>query len=239
MNVTLQKTSLVDYPKKIAAVIFFIGCNLRCPWCHNHELATGEVKDVLSLDQALAHIRKRRAVLGGVVLSGGEPTLYTGLTDIIATVKAMGLPVKLDTNGVNPAALEAVLQEPPPDYIALDLKFAPDRYDGLLLHPAHEAGLASVGSALKQSAALIHESGVAHEFRTLALPNMDEADVDALAPLVDEAPWLFRVFKAGHCLDPRWNTFADSSVKDVEKLVRRARELGKNAEGGSFGGEGN
>ncbi|MDR0785762.1 MAG: anaerobic ribonucleoside-triphosphate reductase activating protein [Treponema sp.] len=242
MKVSLRKTSLVDYPRKIAAVVFFAGCNLRCPWCHNGELTTGRgEKDMVSLEQALAYIQKRRSVLGGVVLSGGEPTLYTELPDIMARVKDMGLTVKLDTNGVNPSALETLLRKVPPDYIALDLKFAPDRYDGLF-HPSQAASLASAGLALKRSAALIHDSGVAHEFRTLALPNVDETDIDALAPLVDEALWLFRAFKSGNCLDPLWNTLADSSAEDVEKLVKRARELGKkgkNAARGNFGGEGN
>ncbi|MDR0644885.1 MAG: anaerobic ribonucleoside-triphosphate reductase activating protein [Treponema sp.] len=246
MNVLLRKTSLVDYPEKIASVIFFAACNLRCPWCHNRELVLSCGEEVgrggwVSLDQALAHIRKRRSMLGGVVLSGGEPTLYTKLTELIVSIKDFGLPVKLDTNGMNPSVLETLLRKAPPDYIALDLKLAPDRY-AELFPPSHTAGAASaeqVGLALKQSAALIRDSVLTHEFRTLALPNVDETDIDALAPLVDEALWSFRAFSSGNCLDPIWNTFADSSMADVNKLVKRARELGKNAVGGNFGGEGN
>ncbi|MDR0410349.1 MAG: anaerobic ribonucleoside-triphosphate reductase activating protein [Treponema sp.] len=240
MEVMLRKTSFIDYPGEISSVIFFTGCNLRCPWCHNRELVIGgDEKGAVLLNQALAHIKKRRSVLGGVVLSGGEPTLYEELPHIIASIKDIGLPVKLDTNGMNPTALENLLQEAPPDYIALDLKCAPERYGELFKTSAAAACAGQTEIALKQSATLVRDSGIAHEFRTLALPNVDETDIEALAPLVDQAPWVFRAFKTGNCLDPLWDTFADSKVEDVEKLVKRAKELGKNAIGGNLGGEGN
>ncbi|MDR0636073.1 MAG: anaerobic ribonucleoside-triphosphate reductase activating protein [Treponema sp.] len=222
----LRKTSLVDYPGKVAAALFFRGCNLRCPWCQNRELAlTSNTpnKAFISPDQALRHIEKRRAVLGGVVLSGGEPTLYRGLPALITRIKALGLLVKLDTNGTTPYVLETLFsqRETTPDYIALDLKLAPARYTIL--------GAKNPTAQLTESVALIHAAGVDHEFRSLALPYgfFTDNDIEALAPLVDDAPWFFRRFQPGNCLDPAWDEFPAAQEKDSALLARKASQLGK------------
>lgn len=235
--VGFRKTSLIDYPGKVAAALFFPGCNLRCPWCHNRELALGIDRGggaeaqtggegYVDLEEALAHIRRRRAVLGGVALSGGEPLLRPDLPSIVARIKEEGLPVKLDTNGTLPDRLEALLSDPirKPDYIALDLKLAPSRY-GELGGPA-DPGLPE---KLARSAALVAASGIAHEYRSLALPGgaFTAADVAALAPLADSSPWYFSAFRPGNCLDERWNAFAESSCDDAARLAAEARKLGK------------
>ena len=124
------------------------------------------------------------------------------------------LPVKLDTNGMCPAMLEKLFcrKETSPDYIALDLKIAPERYVELL--PAtHRQGTKenafNPGEALIQSAALIRNSGITHEYRTLALPGgfISQTDMEALTPLANDAPWHIRPFRGGNCLDPAWNSF--------------------------------
>ena len=242
MKIVLRKTSLVDYPGLISSVFFFSGCNLRCPWCHNRDLILGnETKDFITLDDGLAHIRKRQPVLGGVVLSGGEPCLFNGLPDLITEIKRLSLKVKLDTNGMFPAMLENLLsrEETRPDYIALDLKLAPPRYSEILPESGRVSGLSNMfdpGGALLQSAALIRGSGLAHEYRTLALPGglVSEKDIEALASLADEAAWYFRPFRSGNCLDPAWdNPEWDSGetrkqLKTMsEALAAKARELGK------------
>jgi pyruvate formate lyase activating enzyme len=228
-RIVLRKTSLVDYPGKVAAVFFFPRCSLRCPWCHNRELVleTGG-EELTGIDEGLALIAKRRAVLGGVVLSGGEPAAREDLPELVALIKTRGLPVKLDTNGMHPLMLEKLFstKETRPDYIALDLKLAPSRYGELA--PAHSAG--SYGEKLKTSAVLIRDSGIAHEYRSLALPGefFGLADVEALASLVDDAPWYFRTFSAGNCLDPSWNTVEAPGVSVAEALASHARQMGKN-----------
>ncbi|MDR2537629.1 MAG: anaerobic ribonucleoside-triphosphate reductase activating protein [Treponema sp.] len=228
--VVFRKTSLVDYPGKVAAALFFRGCNLRCPWCQNRELAlASDTPDqtFISPDEALRHIEKRRAVLGGMVLSGGEPTLYHELPALIARIKALGLLVKLDTNGMAPHVLETLFgqRETTPDYIALDLKLAPVRYAVL--------GAKNPTARLKESAALIHAAGVDHEFRSLALPHgfFTDNDVEALAPLVDDAPWFFRLFQPGNCLDPTWDEFPAAQKEDGARLAQKAGQLGKRVGG--------
>jgi pyruvate formate lyase activating enzyme len=223
-TVILRKTSLVDYPGRICAVIFFPGCGLRCPWCQNRELVldagTEKTLPSLSLENALGHIGKRRSLLGGVVLSGGEPTLYSGLEDCVARIKALGLSVKLDTNGMSPQVLRRLLRNPSaaPDHIALDLKFAPERYGELL--PGPPAPDRFPGEALRESAALVRNSGLAHEFRSLVFPGgfFGPADIKALSPLAGKSPWRFRPFRPGDCLDPAWNSLPPPSAEDWERL---------------------
>ncbi|MDR0730961.1 MAG: radical SAM protein [Treponema sp.] len=230
--VSLRKTSLVDYPGKVSAVIFLPGCNLRCPWCQNRELvlpgassAAGGAAGLIPLDEALTLIQKRKNVLGGVVVSGGEPCLFPGLAGLAAELKNFGLPYKLDTNGLFPLVLRKLLENPAarPGYIAMDLKLAPGRYGELLPGPRNSA--LDPAAALAESAALLRSSGVEHEFRSLALPGgcFDPGDITALAPLVDGAPWHFRPFVPGNCLDPAWNSFPATGERETGPLAETAK----------------
>jgi pyruvate formate lyase activating enzyme len=242
-SVALMKTTFLDYPGKVAAALFFPGCNLRCPWCHNRELVLGGAAGTVSLEDAVGHLEKRRAVLGGAVLSGGEPTLYRGLPGLIRRIHALGLAVKLDTNGMDSGALAAVLgdRETMPDYIALDLKAAPERYGSLLPSPAGAGAAVRAREELERSAALIRQSGIAREFRTVVLPGpfLGPADIAALAPLVDDSPWYFRPFRPGTCLDPAWDGFDAPSREEVGALAAAARSWGKRgAVPGEAGGKG-
>jgi pyruvate formate lyase activating enzyme len=225
-----RKTTLVDYPGKVASALFFPFCGLRCPWCQNRELVLGTAAALIPLEKALSRLEKRRPVLGGVVLSGGEPTGLEELPPLVETIRGMGLPVKLDTNGMNPRSLEKLFSraETRPDYIALDLKLPPERYAGLL--PRGKSGF-DPAAALKQSALLVRESGIAHEYRTLALPGayLAPEELDALAPLADGSPWYFRRFLPGNCLDPAWDSFPAPGAEKAALLAKKARALGKRA----------
>jgi pyruvate formate lyase activating enzyme len=239
-----RKTTLVDYPGRVAAALFFPGCNLRCPWCQNRELvlagqagslenAVSRVQGLVSLEDALAHIRKRLSVLGGVVISGGEPTLYRGLAPLIGEIKSLGLPVKLDTNGLTPLILEKLFanETTRPSYIALDLKLPPERYGELLPQKTVtiEKDAFNAGEALVRSALLIRESGIAREYRTLALPGdyLRPEELTALAPLVDGGPWYFRTFVPGNCLESAWDDLSAPGAEKAELLAEKARLLGK------------
>ncbi|MDR1637790.1 MAG: anaerobic ribonucleoside-triphosphate reductase activating protein [Treponema sp.] len=210
MKIALRKTSLVDYPGKIAAAIFFPGCNLRCPWCHNGDLVRGTAGGLIPLEEALGFVEKRKRILGALVLSGGEPTLYPDLGALIGRLKKTGLPVKLDTNGMRPRVLEELFrtEHTRPDYIAMDLKLAPFRYAELLPAGGEASSPGAAGEALERSAGLVRGSGIVHEFRSLALPApfFGPADLEALRPLALSSPWHIRPFQRGNCLDPAWNS---------------------------------
>lgn len=225
-GVSLRRTSLVDYPGKVSAVIFFPGCNLRCPWCHNAALVdpaeSDEAEALIDIDEALAFLRKRRSVLGGVVLSGGEPLLRADLGGMVERVRELGLHVKIDTNGTLPDRLEALLSRPEttPDYVAVDLKLAPERYP--------ELGGIDAGAALKRCAEALRSSDVDLEFRSVALPGgaFTEADLRELAPLAQNDPWFFAPFAPGSCLDRRWDSYPPTGRTDAEALAAAARNQG-------------
>ncbi len=120
------KNSFVDFPGTVSAVLFFEGCNLSCPWCHNPQIVKRQLP-LVSFDEILAFLKKRSGLIDGVVLSGGEPTLHCHLKKVVETFRKLGLKVKLDTNGLNPA----VIKELTIDYLALDVKTVPSRYSEL------------------------------------------------------------------------------------------------------------
>ena len=171
----LQKLTLLDFPGRLACTVFLGGCNLRCPFCHNASLALprGEVRG-MPPDELLSFLQKRRGRLQGVCVTGGEPTLCPDLPDLLRQIRLLGFEVKLDTNGTNPGMLRALLNEGLVDYVAMDIKNSPARY-------TETCGGADVLTQVKESAALLMESGVDYEFRTtLAHPLHTPQDMAAI-----------------------------------------------------------
>ncbi len=226
--VGFRKTSLIDYPGAVASVLFFPGCNFRCPWCHNRELVLGGAEGLVPLADCLAEMWRRRRLVRNVTITGGEPLLSAELGPLMRRLKRGGFRVKLDTNGSAPGRLGDLLGDPEtcPDYLTLDLKTGAERYRELAAAPGLDAA-----SAVRKSAGLLAASGLAFEFRTVVAPGyMDEDIVAELAAIVpDGAPWYFSPFAPGNCLDPAWNDRSPPPPGLVSALARRARELGKNA----------
>ena len=177
----LQKLTLLDYPEHTACTLFVPGCNFRCPFCHNSELLGGDV-EFYDEAEIFAFLKKRRGVLEGVCITGGEPTVYTDLDRLITEIKALGYAVKLDTNGYRPDALEGLLAAGIIDYVAMDIKNSPERY-------AETAGLHSVDmSLIQRSIALIKNSGIDYEFRTTVSEELFDSDsMHGAAALVEGA----------------------------------------------------
>lgn len=124
----LQKMTLLDYPGKVACTVFLQGCNFRCPFCHNSPLLPGKGESGITEEELLAFLQKRKGLLDAVCVSGGEPTLYAGLEDLLRRIKELGYLVKLDTNGSRPAVLKRLTEEKLVDYVAMDVKNSPARY---------------------------------------------------------------------------------------------------------------
>lgn len=179
----LQKCSLVDYPDHVAAVIFTRGCPWRCPYCHNAHLHTTTLttSEHFSSASIFKFLQSRVALLDGVVISGGEPTLQPHLAEFIANVKQMGFLVKLDTNGIRPSVIENLLNKKLLDFIAMDVKGPLEKYE-------QYAGTQVDLSAITSSIHLIKNAPIDHEFRTTtvrALHTLD--DLKHIAPLVEGA----------------------------------------------------
>ncbi len=157
----IQKLTLLDYPGKVACVVFLSGCNLRCPYCHNSGLVLPERRDrqELSVAEVLRFLGQRRGKLDGVCISGGEPTLQRELPRFIADIRGLGYAVKLDTNGTNPGMLRELLYDDLLDYVAMDIKNSPEYY-------AETCGGVDVLSKVQESVSLLLSSAADYEFRT-------------------------------------------------------------------------
>ena len=169
----LQKLTLLDYPGKVACTLFTRGCNFRCPFCHNASLVVrAEEQQTYTNEEILAFLRKRQGILDGVAITGGEPTLMSGLYDFIAQVKDMGYSVKLDSNGTRPDVLKKLVLDGLVDYVAMDIKNSPEKY-------AYTCGLPESYdlSKIEESKSFLMEGHVDFEFRTtVAKPFHTEED---------------------------------------------------------------
>ena len=145
----LQKMTLLDFPGKVACTVFLGGCNYRCPFCHNTELFTGQVEEVMSTVEFLAFLKKRQGLLDGVCVSGGEPTLCPELEELLGQIKGLGFLIKLDTNGSRPAVLKKLVEAGLVDYVAMDVKNSPRRYAETV--GLEKAELSAVEESLRRS----------------------------------------------------------------------------------------
>ena len=209
----LQKMTLLDFPGQVACTVFLGGCDFRCPYCHNFELVDGTAPAVMEDVELFAFLEKRRGLLDGVAITGGEPCLHPGLPDLMRRVKAMGFGVKLDTNGMHPDRLRAILDEGLADYVAMDIKNSPEKY-------ALTAGLDALDLApVRESAALLMAGRADYEFRTTVVEELhEEADFEAIGQWIAGARRYFL-----QCFTDRDSVpFGNLSAPSKEKLERCA-----------------
>lgn len=215
----LRKLTLLDFPGRVACVVFTNGCNFRCPFCHNASLVVpkGGHEDI-SEDDFFAFLKKRKGVLDGVVITGGEPTLAHGLYDFIVAVKAAGYPVKLDTNGSFPDKLKPLLTDKLLDYVAMDIKTTPENYE-------YVAGVKVEMDKLKESIDMIRKSGIPHEFRTTVVKGLHTADdIVSIAKMLgaDETYYLQGFVDSGDVLTEGCEAF---SREEMHEILEKAKEF--------------
>jgi pyruvate formate lyase activating enzyme len=177
----LEKCSLVDYPGKLAAVVFLKGCNMNCSYCHNQELLQGDPSSIsISEEDLFGFLQKRSGLLDAVVVTGGEPTLNENLPEFIRGIRKIGYFVKLDTNGTNPGMVSSLIEEGLLDYVAMDLKTIPEKYPHLC------RTLVDTGSVVR-SVNLLLNTDIEYEFRTTVYPGLSENNLYKLAELLSGA----------------------------------------------------
>jgi len=212
-----QKTTLIDYPGKIAASIFTVGCNFRCGYCHNPDLIDG--RNIILEDEAkvLEFFKKRKNILEGVVISGGEPLLQKDLQDFIMQIKNLGLLVKLDTNGSNPQKLKKLLDQKLVDYVAMDIKNNLSSYD-------QTTNIKGSGKNIAESIDLIINSYINYEFRSTVLPDLhNEKNIEEIGIMIKGARKMYlQSFRSGVTLDEKYATkrsFAETEMENLKTLV--------------------
>jgi pyruvate formate lyase activating enzyme len=168
------KTSFIDYPGRPAMLLFLSGCNLRCPYCHNPGIVLGQYESI-SLEAVKERVIKRKGVIEGVVVSGGEPTLHSGLAGLCGELRSLGLMVKIDTNGLEPDVLTGCR----PDYLAVDVKAIPEKYR--LLGWRH----GDCRERLSKSINIARAMGENAEIRITAVPGIvGRGDMEPLIPML-------------------------------------------------------
>ncbi|MBO7158258.1 MAG: anaerobic ribonucleoside-triphosphate reductase activating protein [Clostridia bacterium] len=155
-----QKLTLLDFPGKVACIVFTPGCNFRCPFCHNASLVTHIDGERIEEEEILSYLKKRQGLLDGVVVTGGEPTLQGDLADFLGKVKALGYAVKLDTNGTSPEKLKTLVEKGLVDYVAMDIKNTAAKY------PVTAGCGSAVLGKVEESIDFLLADTVDYEFRT-------------------------------------------------------------------------
>lgn len=213
----IQKTTLVDFPGHVATTLFTGGCNFRCPYCHNSDLIQGLDKvDPYSTQEVFDHLKKRKGVLDGVVISGGEPTIHPDLPDFIRKVKALGYLVKLDTNGTNPKMLKALVEEGLVDYVAMDIKHSRVKYPTVACNETLDM------DAILESVDYLKGDPVDYEFRTtLCVELHRETDITAIGLwLAGAKAYYLQPYKeSDQVLQPGFHRHSREKLQDFVTLL--------------------
>ena len=180
--VGIQKLTLLDYPGRVACTIFLDGCNFHCPFCHNAELLSPDIEPIMTVEELLTFLKKRRGILEGICITGGEPTIHPELPELLRAIQALGYPVKLDTNGYRPQSLRALLEEALVDYVAMDLKNSPVGYGEAVGLSAPD--LSRVGESIR----LLLASGIDFELRTTVVK-----PIHSVESIQNMGKWLLEV----------------------------------------------
>lgn len=212
-----QKSSMIDYPDKIAAVVFTQGCNFRCGYCHNPDLL--EKKEGISSNQYIIDFLKTRInKLDAVVISGGEPTLQKKLIPFIKEIKELGFLVKLDTNGTNPELIRELIDEKLIDYIAMDIKAPMDKYESICSVKINQ-------EAIKKSIEILLEKQIPYEFRTTVIKEqLDFSDFNSIGELINGADsYYLQKFVPTTTFDKTLKdkaTYSDDDFSIIEKILK-------------------
>ena len=244
MLVGLEKTTLVNFPGRVASAIFLPGCNMRCGFCHNAELATSDVKGnslsnskntYYTLDEVFEFLKTRKNIISGVVLTGGEPFASPYLCEILKKIKEMGFLLKVDTNALFPKKLKELLYDEylSPNMLAVDIKTSPKRYMELMGDDIKESD-APTQKILESLDILKHfksKDDFLVDYRTVLVPKLvGKKEIIEIAHLLPEnAMWNFAEFVAGSCLNPLWNSIIGYTKEEIDSLVMLAKSFCKNA----------
>lgn len=209
--------SLIDYPGYICAIIFVQGCNFRCPYCQNPELVLPEIfTDTIPIEKIFEFLKKRTGLIDAVEFTGGEPAINKDLIDVAEKIKNMGFRIKLDTNGSNPEMVENVINNSIVDYIAMDIKASPDRYEEI-------ARVKIDRDKIKRSIELIISKAPDYEFRTTIIKGFHNSDeMESIGKTVQGADKFFiqrsqfyKTLEKGYMR----NSFNDEDIETFREIL--------------------
>ena len=216
----LQNFSLIDYPGKTCAIVFTVGCNFRCPYCHNPELVNlNDDTIVIEEQEILEFLENRKGKLDAVSITGGEPTLHKDLLDFMKKLKDMGFLIKLDSNGTCPDMLQKALHQKLVDYLAMDIKAPLDKYEKVTIKPINI-------DDIKKSIEIIKNSGIDHEFRTTIVESLlSKDDILKIGETITGAKrYYLQKFIATKTNDPKYlkeTTYSDEELENLRAKIAK------------------
>lgn len=215
----IQKVTLLDFPGRVACTVFTGGCNFRCPFCQNSELVIGSASiPSISVEDVFDLLKKRRGLLDGICISGGEPLLQSDIESFIDECHNLGYLVKLDTNGYEYERLAALISNGKLDYVAMDIKSSPERYGVLAGMPDFNI------EPILKSVELLKACGIEHEFRTTVVHELHSADDFEYIGrwLKGEKHYFLQKFvDSGEILQPNLSAPSDETMNEYLRIVQR------------------
>ncbi len=235
----LQKTTLIDFPGRVACTVFTVGCNFRCPFCHNKDLVSldlfkkAKIKPI-SEDYFFEFLKKRKKILDGVCITGGEPTVWKDLSPFCQKIKDLGLEVKLDSQGSNPKVLEGLINNKLIDFIAMDIKSSLDeeylRAIGRQVN--RKTKNMEILNLIKKSIKIILNSGLEYEFRTTMVPKLHNKAVMVklakdLKKIIGSKKYNYYIqsFRPKNCLDPEYLKIEPYNEKQMEEVLSAVQKV--------------
>ncbi len=211
----LQHSSLVDYPGTVSAVVFTVGCNFRCPYCHNPELVLETPEREIPEQEVFDFLRSRQGLLPAVTVTGGEPTMHADLPEFFAAIKKLGYKTKLDSNGTHPKMLQKLVEEKLIDYVAMDIK-AP------LVSYARVVGAAVDTVAIRQSIDYLLSNKVDYEFRTTVVKSqLGPQDLRQIGrEIMGAKRYFLQQFNPGKTLHPSFRSMLAYEASELESLAQ-------------------
>ena len=219
----LNKTTLLDYPGRVAATIFLGGCNFRCPFCQNSSLVlTPGSQTEIPEEEVLSFLKKRKGILDGVCITGGEPTLSPDLPELLQEIRTLGYPIKLDTNGTHPALLKTLTEQNLIQMTAVDIKACPDNYPALcgLVHPELDA--------VKETVEFLKNGTLDYEFRTTVIRELhSEKDFIEIGQWLTgaKAYYLQAYRDSEEVLQPGFSSYTRKELEHFREILKRTIPL--------------
>lgn len=215
----LNKTTLLDYPGKVAATVFLGGCNLCCPFCQNGGLVLHPDREPkIDEEELFVFLRRRQGILDGVCISGGEPTLARDLPQLLQRIKSLGYLVKLDTNGTRPKVIKQLLEQRLVDHIAMDIKSSPDNYGKV-------TGICHINlEEIQESIHLIMEMAPDYEFRTTVVKELhDRTDFEQISQWLKgaKAYYLQAYRDSDQVIRPGFSSYGREELEKFRKILRK------------------
>lgn len=219
----LNKTTLLDYPGKVAATIFLGGCNFRCPFCQNSSLVLNpSAQPEIPVKEVLSFLKKRKGILDGVCITGGEPTLSPDLPELLREIRTLGYPIKLDTNGTHPDLLKTLTEQNLIQMTAVDIKACPDNYLALcgLVHPELDA--------VKETVEFLKNGTLDYEFRTTVIRELhSEKDFIEIGQWLTgaKAYYLQAYRDSEEVLQPGFSSYTRKELEHFREILKRTIPL--------------